>query len=241
MPNKSDWSGFVVVAVMAAGLALSESSGLAQENLGRIGLVGLTAEPPSTITDTAEPLPDDAQALMTAFDGEAMAIRQKAELEIQAKQVLVIKALQVLQDNYTREAKLDEAIAIRDKIRQLKVSHLKPQPNPGNLTRYYNQIGDSFHFEVVGRVGGPIWGSEVYTCDSDLATAVVHAGVLKVGQKGIVKVTMVKSSDMHQASTQNGVNSQSYGPFPASYTVQLAREKDAADSAKTAEPKAVPR
>jgi len=57
----------------------------------------------------------------------------------------------------------------------------------------------------VGQAGYSIWGSEVYTYDSHLATAAIHAGVLKAGQRGIVKVTMVKSPDAHRGkSDQNG-------------------------------------
>ena len=36
-----------------------------------------------------------------------------------------------------------------------------------------------------------MWGTDVYTADASLAAAAVHAGVLKVGQTGIVKVTTI--------------------------------------------------
>ena len=186
------------------------------------GLPGITA----VGGDTVDPLPQDAQALMSVFDAEAAAIREQAEQKIQSRRETLVKALQALQDSYTREAKLDEAVAIRDRIRQLKVSHLKSLPNPGNLARYVNCIGQSFHFDVVGRTGYSIWGSEVYTYDSDLATAAVHAGVLKTGQRGIVKVTMVKSPESHRGSVQNGVTSYNWGTYSASYTVEPARITD---------------
>ena len=177
-------------------------------------------------------VPADAQALVTVFDGEAAAIRAKAEQEIQIRRQTLIAGLQALQDAYTRQAKLDEAVAIRDRIRQLKVGHLKVEPNPGNLSAYANRIGETFYFEVTGGVNASIWGTEVYTYDSDLATAAVHTGVLKPGKSGIVKVTMVKSPDAHRGSTQHGVTSSNWGNYSASYTVEPAY-RDSVPALKT--------
>lgn len=186
--------------------------GLSRVNIG---------QPPAVVVaNTCEPLPADAQKLVTNFDSESDAIRQKAEQEIQTKRQALIQSLQALQDSYTREAKLDEAVAIRDTIRQLKVSQVKALPNPGNLYEYASRIGETFYFDVVGQANGSLWGTEVYTYDSDLATAAVHAGVLKVGQHGIVKVTMHKSPETHLGSTQNGVTSSNWGFYNASYTVE---------------------
>lgn len=176
----------------------------------------------STLVKVAEPLPADAQALINVFDGEAEAIRQKAEQEIQVRRVSLIASLQALQDVYTREAKLDEAVAIRDTIRQLRVAQLKPLPDPGNLSDYAARIGEALYFEIVGQVGHSVWGTEVYTCDSHLATAAVHAGILKKGQRGIVKVTIVKSPESHLGATQNGVTSANWGYYGSSYTVESA-------------------
>lgn len=218
-------SRFVTAAAIVASLFVQHRVCLAQENLSRIRVTGIATDPP-IVTEAEEPLPPDAQDLTSTFDGEAAEIRQKAEQEIQVKRETLIKALKILQDNYTRAAKLDEAVAIRTKIRQLRVAHLKPLPNPGHLSRFANQIGESFHFEVVGRASGIIFGSDVYTCDSDLATAVVHAGLLKVGQRGFVKATLVKSPNEHPATTRNGVTSYGYGPFLASYTLEPVPESN---------------
>jgi len=190
--------------------------------------------------ETADPLPPDAEAVIKVFEDEAAAIREKAEQEIQSKRQTLIKSLQALQDAYTRAARLDEAVAIRDTIRQLRVAHLKPLPNPGNLSRFANCIGQTFYFEVVGRSSYSIWGTEVYTYDSDLATAAVHAGVLKAGQRGIVKVTMINSPEMHRGSTHHGVTSYDYGPYAGSYTVELPRPTDQTPPASRPEHRLTP-
>ena len=68
----------------------------------------------------------------------------------------------------------------------------KAIPDPGNLTNYQNQPGKAFVFKVTGRTaGGFVWGTDVYTTDSTLAMAAVHAGVLKAGQAGYVRVAIV--------------------------------------------------
>jgi hypothetical protein len=186
------------------------------------------AVPPAPPVD--EDLPDDAKALLEAHEKEAVDIRRKAELEISNRRDKTIKALKQLQDKYTKDAKLDEAVAIRDKIRKLSVAHLRPTRNPGNLSGYQQRIDQTFFFDVTGAGHGSIWGTEIYTCDSSLAAAAVHAGVLKVGQRGIVKVTILRSPNEHIGSAANGFVSGNWGPFAASYTVESPQPTDVSTS-----------
>lgn len=216
-------AGFALLGLVANSYSedlLLEGGGYPQTPKIRWTTLTSGIEIANTASVSAEPLPADAQALVTTFDGESTAIRQKAEQEIQAKRQTLMTTLQALQDSYTREAKLDEAVAIRNTIRQLKTSQLNVLPDPGILYEYANRIGETFYFDVTGQVGHSIWGSEVYTADSHLATAAVHASVLKVGQRGIVKVTIIKSPETHRGSTANGVASSNWGSYTASYTVE---------------------
>jgi hypothetical protein len=94
------------------------------------------------------------------------------------------------------------------------------KPNPGNLTEYRDKTYQSFFFQVTGASSGSIWGSgSVYTDDSQLATAVVHAGVLKDGESGVVRVTVLPGYDHYDGATSNGVTSQSYAQWQGSYRV----------------------
>ena len=45
-----------------------------------------------------------------------------------------------------------------------------------------NEIGGRFYYLVTGDVDGPLWGTDVYTSDSSLAKAAVHAGLVKPGE-----------------------------------------------------------
>lgn len=82
--------------------------------------------------------------------------------------------------------------------------------------------GTSFYCRVTGSTSGRIWGTDIYTSDSSLNTAAVHAGIVKPGETAIVKVTMEGPRQSYQGSTRNGVTSASYGSFGASYTIAPA-------------------
>ena len=95
-------------------------------------------------------------------------------------------------------------------------------PDPGTLTAYQQpqHIGKTYVFRVTGNVnGGTIWGTGTYTLDSSLAMAAVHAGVLKQGQTGNVKVTILPAMAGFVGSTQNGVTSSPYATYPGAYQI----------------------
>ncbi len=71
--------------------------------------------------------------------------------------------------------------------------------------------------EITGRIGGSVWGTGVYTTDSDPGTAVVHAGVLAVNETAVVKVRVKADAGGYQGSTQNGVTSNNWGAFQGCY------------------------
>jgi len=92
-------------------------------------------------------------------------------------------------------------------------------PDPGNLKAQENQVGKTFKFKVTGAVNGSVWGTDVYTTDSTLATVAVHAGVLKAGQTGVVKVKIVTPPPQFQGSTKNGVTTGPWNAYPGAYQV----------------------
>jgi hypothetical protein len=97
-------------------------------------------------------------------------------------------------------------------------------PDPGSLTGLRDQIGKTFAFKVTGSADRSIWGTETYTADSGLATAAVHMGVLKIGETGIVRVTIVPPPPTFAGTTQNGLTSSSYGSYPGAYKVITAKK-----------------
>ncbi|WP_397568277.1 LCCL domain-containing protein [Schlesneria sp. T3-172] len=92
--------------------------------------------------------------------------------------------------------------------------------DPGNLEQYIGMIDQTFQFNLVGKTDGRVFGTGTYTTSSDLATAAVHAGVLKEGEKGTVSVSIIKSPEMFEGSTANGVTSSDGSEYTAAYTIK---------------------
>jgi hypothetical protein len=72
-----------------------------------------------------------------------------------------------------------------------------------------------------GRLSAPIWGSGVYTDDSAICVAAVHANLITVAAGGDIAVTMKPGTTTFAAETRNGVGSQSYNGAYSAFTVAL--------------------
>ncbi len=68
----------------------------------------------------ADDLPADAKAEVDQFRREAARIDEDAQAKIAAKKADLVERLRTLQTKYTKEGKLDEAVAIRDRVRLLE-------------------------------------------------------------------------------------------------------------------------
>jgi hypothetical protein len=93
-------------------------------------------------------------------------------------------------------------------------------PDPGTLQGFAGQIGRTYVFRITGggMQQGGLWGTGIYTVDSSLALAAVHAGILRAGQTGSVRVTLMGQVQGFAGSFQNGINSANY-PAYAGYKV----------------------
>ncbi|OFY25610.1 MAG: hypothetical protein A2275_05925 [Bacteroidetes bacterium RIFOXYA12_FULL_35_11] len=91
--------------------------------------------------------------------------------------------------------------------------------NPQNLSQYRKNTGTTYTIKLTGTDQGSVWGGTdgFYTDDSRIGKAVVHAGLLKIGQEGLVKVTILPGQSKYTGSTKNGITTNNYGPFMGSY------------------------
>lgn len=96
---------------------------------------------------------------------------------------------------------------------------LTVQAAPANLRDLEKRIGESFYFEVTGDPNGLLWGTDVYTSDSSPATAAVHAGIVRAGEKGVVQVTLVKPLSSYAGTTRNGVTSRPWESWPGAFRI----------------------
>lgn len=69
-----------------------------------------------------------------------------------------------------------------------------------------------------GAGSGPVWGSGTYTADSDLCRAALHAGAIGLGG-GVVNVTSAPGQSSYAGTTRNGVTTNSWGSYGASFRV----------------------
>lgn len=65
---------------------------------------------------------------------------------------------------------------------------------------------------------GTVWGVDVYTDDSSICRAAVHAGAIP-RSGGPVLVTPLPGRGSYAGSTRNGVSTTSYGSWPGSFTI----------------------
>ncbi|MCP4138074.1 MAG: hypothetical protein GY754_44335 [bacterium] len=176
-----------------------------------------------------ETLPRNAINMVDKYERFRLELQQEMEKKLAVKREGLIKELKKIQDTRACQGDLDAAVAVRDKIRSLKLEETLKQELPGVTIRDFDgplgrlqaTPGAVMYFRVAGKTqDGPVWGTDMYTADSALSLAAVHAGVLKAGEKGIVKVTFKPGQQKYTGSGRNGVNSSSWGRFHLSYSVE---------------------
>lgn len=182
---------------------------------------------PPALAQEDEALPPEARVILeellqkereaqNRLEQKLRPLREASERELLPARQAAARMLRALQDRLTRAGALDEALAVREAVRRA----LGILPDPGVLHLTEADIGKTMIFEVRGSTQGSVWGSEVYTADSHLGTAAVHAGVLKPGQKGLVRVRVLGGQQKYMGSTLRGVTTQPYGPWPVSFTIE---------------------
>lgn len=62
-----------------------------------------------------------------------------------------------------------------------------------------------------------MWGTDVYTNDSSVCTAAVHAGLIDFEAGGVVVIEMRPGESSYIGTTANGVTTQSYGSWGGSF------------------------
>jgi len=178
-------------------------------------------------------LPVSAKRIIEETDREIQEIEKKteeairkAEEDIKQKKKKMLERLEALEAGLTKEAKFAQARAVRERIQELKAGPIVAQPDPGTPGGLRGQNGKVFYFEVTGAANaGTVWGTDIYTDDSPIAMAAVHAGVLKVGEKAVVKLTILPGQASYNGSMRNGSSTSDYGPWQGSYKVEPARRK----------------
>lgn len=84
-----------------------------------------------------------------------------------------------------------------------------------------SQVGSTFSYSFAPNpTGAPesVYGTDIYTDDSSIGWAAVHAGKIKASDGGSVKIKMLAGQASYTGSAQNGVTSESWGSWDGSFS-----------------------
>jgi len=71
--------------------------------------------------------------------------------------------------------------------------------------------------------GGYVWGTDVYTLDSTVCMAAMHAGLLQPGQSKVVGVTILGPQNTFSGSRRNNITSGDWSTFPGAFRFKTGR------------------
>jgi hypothetical protein len=80
-----------------------------------------------------------------------------------------------------------------------------------------NNIGQIFHYNIIGSDSGRVWGDHIYTDDSNIAQAAVIEGLCKIGEEMEVSIKILKPQSSYSSCFKNGIRSYSWGHWDGSY------------------------
>jgi len=81
-------------------------------------------------------------------------------------------------------------------------------------------------FPPGGTLSSRLWGTDLYTDDSSIGTAAVHAGLITPQNGGTVTIEIRAGASSYQGSTRNGVKSNSYGSWSGSFVFVRSQAAD---------------
>jgi hypothetical protein len=87
-----------------------------------------------------------------------------------------------------------------------------------NATRFRTFLGARFAYGCPANgKPGPVWGTDVYTDDSSVCTAAVHAGRITIAKGGTVTIEMRPGQSSYTGSKRNGITSAPWNSWGGSF------------------------
>lgn len=88
-------------------------------------------------------------------------------------------------------------------------------------TGFKNDVGLIYKFQCPAKgTENTIWGSDIYTQDSSICTAAVHAGVFSLADGGIVTLEFRPGRLTYGSTVRNGIKSSTFGEYSRSFVVR---------------------
>ena len=125
-----------------------------------------------------------------------------------------MKVVQELVAYFDRRGKLS-----RRQLRRLLEQNAIASDAPTNMHGLCETVGTTYYFRVTGVSEGQLWGTDIYSGDSTIGAAAVHAGLLKPGETELLRVTVVTPPEKFPGTVRNGVTSTEYGRYQYAWTL----------------------
>jgi hypothetical protein len=126
-----------------------------------------------------------------------------------------MKVVQELVSYFDRKGKLS-----RRQLRKLLEQNFVASDAPTSMHGLCEKVGATYYFRVTGVIEGQLWGTDIYSGDSTIGAAAVHAGLLKAGETGYLKVTVVTPPEKFPSTTRYEVTSTEYGPYQYAWRLE---------------------
>ena len=119
-----------------------------------------------------------------------------------------MKVVQELIAYFDRGGKLS-----RRQLRKLLQESSVASDAPTNMHGLGETGGTTYYFRVTGVTEGQLWGTDIYSGDSTIGAAAVHAGLLKPGETDFLRIIVVTPPEKFPGTVRNGVTSTEYGRY----------------------------
>ena len=93
-----------------------------------------------------------------------------------------MKVVQELVAYFDRGGKLS-----RRQLRRLLEQNSVASDAPTSMHGLCETVGATYYFRVTGVTEGQLWGTDIYSGDSTIGAAAVHAGLLKPGKTDVLR------------------------------------------------------
>lgn len=106
--------------------------------------------------------------------------------------------------------------------RTIRGELVSPSALYGSSLRGWNSL--ALRRKVTGSNVGTVWGSGIYTDDSLVAVAAVHAGLVKVGETKEIVYIVEPGMHNYTGGERNGISTSNYGAWAGSYRLASIEE-----------------
>jgi hypothetical protein len=86
---------------------------------------------------------------------------------------------------------------------------------------FKDDVGLTYKFQCPEE-GTPssVWGSDIYTADSSICTAAVHAGLITLKGGGVVTIEFRPGRSIYGSTVRNGITTNTFGVYSRSFVVR---------------------